>query len=136
MVHEWVNPPVTVSMLVVWSGKLLVCYHKERDLWDLPGGFLEPGETLEQCAIREALEETMLELDNPTYFGCTPTLYYDGRQILSVYFRSFWHSGTPTPTDEVQEFRWIDRPPDIDGYSMPKCDYDFIIKHFLERRGK
>lgn len=35
--------------------------HPYRGCWALPGGFLNPGETIEQCALREAEEETAVK---------------------------------------------------------------------------
>ncbi|MDR3713688.1 MAG: NUDIX hydrolase [Puia sp.] len=48
------------------TGKLLFMFRRGK--WDLPKGKLDPGETLEQCAIREVREETGLsavELKTP-----------------------------------------------------------------------
>lgn len=57
-------PVVGVGAVVVHEGRLLVVKRgKEpaRGLWTLPGGRLEPGETLEAGALRELEEETGLE---------------------------------------------------------------------------
>lgn len=47
------NPEVKLSVLLIKRGN-----HPFKDHWALPGGFLERGETVEQCAFREICEET------------------------------------------------------------------------------
>lgn len=44
---------------IVRDGKILMVYHAHdsRKFWTLPGGGVEPGETPEQAAVRETLEE-------------------------------------------------------------------------------
>jgi nucleoside triphosphatase len=59
---------------------LLVQSHKWHDKWVVPGGHVELGETLEQALVREALEETGLEV-------------YDLKFINSqefIFDRAFW----------------------------------------------
>jgi ADP-ribose pyrophosphatase YjhB (NUDIX family) len=54
------NPRVIVGCLPVWEDKLLLCkraIQPRYGLWTLPAGFLENGETVEQGAVRETLEE-------------------------------------------------------------------------------
>ncbi|WP_291528262.1 NAD(+) diphosphatase [Bacteroides sp. UBA939] len=46
--------------------------------YGLVAGFLEPGETLEQCVQREVMEETGLKVKNITYFGNQPWPYPSG----------------------------------------------------------
>ena len=54
------NPRVVVGCLPEWEDKVLLCkraIEPRYGLWTLPAGFLENGETVEQGALRETLEE-------------------------------------------------------------------------------
>ena len=54
------NPKMVVGSVVVDADRVLMCrraIHPRQGLWTLPAGFLELGETLEEGAKREALEE-------------------------------------------------------------------------------
>ena len=54
------NPRVVVGSLPVWGARILLCkraIEPRLGLWTLPAGFLENGETVEQGAMRETLEE-------------------------------------------------------------------------------
>ncbi len=54
------NPKVIVGSVVVSDGRILMCrraIEPRRGFWTLPAGYLELGETLEEGAAREALEE-------------------------------------------------------------------------------
>ena len=46
------------GMLFDESGRVLLCLRNDYDLWNLPGGGLEPGETPDAGVIREVKEET------------------------------------------------------------------------------
>ena len=55
------NPNVVVGTIPVKDQTILLCrraIHPRQGLWTLPAGFLENGETIEQGAFRETLEET------------------------------------------------------------------------------
>lgn len=56
----------------------------------LVAGFLEPGETLEECVHREVMEETGLRIKNLKYFGSQPWPYPSG---IMVGFTADYESG-------------------------------------------
>ena len=54
------NPRIIAGCLPVWGEQVLLCrraIEPRRGFWTLPAGFMENGETLEQAAARETLEE-------------------------------------------------------------------------------
>ena len=52
-----------------------------RDYYGLVAGFLEAGETLEECVHREVMEETGIRIKNLKYFGSQPWPYPSGVMI-------------------------------------------------------
>ena len=68
-------PPVfvTTDALVVQSGHLLMVKRGERPgkgLWALPGGFINQTESIEDCALRELIEETEIKLQPEVLRRC------------------------------------------------------------------
>lgn len=57
------NPVPTVDIIIEIRGGIVLIERKNEPLgWALPGGFAEYGESLEQTAVREAREETGLNI--------------------------------------------------------------------------
>ncbi len=54
------NPKLVVGSIPVWEDKVLLCrraIEPRYGMWTLPAGFMENGETVAECALRETLEE-------------------------------------------------------------------------------
>jgi 8-oxo-dGTP pyrophosphatase MutT (NUDIX family) len=71
------------------KGKLLLFKRTDNGSWGLPGGMMEPGESLEQTARRETREETGLEVGDLALFRVFsgPELFYkypNGDQVYNV----------------------------------------------------
>lgn len=57
---HYLNPRLVIGTLPEWDDRILLCrraIEPRRGFWTLPAGFMENGETAEQAAIRETLEE-------------------------------------------------------------------------------
>lgn len=54
---------------IIEDGKLLLLFKREHRHYEFPGGQVEPGETLEQAALRETKEEAGCEVEIIKYFG-------------------------------------------------------------------
>jgi ADP-ribose pyrophosphatase YjhB (NUDIX family) len=60
------NPRVIVCCVVSWKDEILFCRRSQdpaRGQWTVPSGYLECGETLQEGAARETLEETGVRVD-------------------------------------------------------------------------
>ena len=101
--------PNAASVAIVREGKVLLikrAYAPYQHLWTLPGGRLEPGESIEQCAIREVLEELNLTIRNPRPV-MEQSLGREGTYRLAIFVtRDF--SGVLRASDEIEDHKWID----------------------------
>jgi 8-oxo-dGTP diphosphatase len=79
-------------------------------LWTFPGGRLEPGETIEACAVREVKEEIGLSV-----FGLKPIrkLRHGGYELQVFGTQIFEGELTPDPA-EIRAWRWV-KPKELSG---------------------
>lgn len=57
------NPVPTVDIIIEYRGGIVLIERRNPPVgWALPGGFIDHGESAEEAAVREAVEETGLEL--------------------------------------------------------------------------
>jgi len=96
------NPIPTVDIIIeLDSGIVLIERKNEPFGWALPGGFVDYGESLESAAVREAREETSLEISNLRLLGCYSDPSRDNRMhtITTVYVASC--QGIPCSGDDA-----------------------------------
>ena len=83
------SPQVGVGVLIVQNGCVLLGKRKGAHgagTWSAPGGHLEFGESIEECARREVLEETGLELQNIQYGPFTNNVFEaDNKHYVTVF---------------------------------------------------
>lgn len=81
--------------------------HFRPGVFSALAGFVEAGETLEQCAAREVREEVGVEITNLRYFKSQPWPFPDS---LMIAFFADYAGGTITPDpSEIEEAGWFPR---------------------------
>lgn len=78
----YTNPVPTVDILITIPGRGIVLIERRNPPpgWAIPGGFIDYGESAERAAVREALEETGLEVELTGLFGVYSDPHRDPRQ--------------------------------------------------------
>ena len=96
------------------EGRILLL-RRNDGLWSVPGGGLDPGERLDQAAVREVREETGLEVEPATLIGVYSDPEYtftypngDRVQPITAFFECRVVGGTLRPDmDEILEARYF-----------------------------
>jgi 8-oxo-dGTP pyrophosphatase MutT (NUDIX family) len=104
------------------AGRVLLMQRADNGRWALPGGGVEPGESVAEAVAREVAEETGLEVRPLHLVGVysNPNLlvrYADGHEFqpVALTFRCELLGGTPRSTDEALAVAWfpVDALPDM-----------------------
>ena len=113
--------------LVFRNGKLLITQRRPDDhlpnLWEFPGGKVEPGETFETCLVREIREELAIEISvHELVEDLTHT--YPEKTVRLRFFNCRLLSGEAKPI-HVQDLRWIKRD-ELQNFEFPAADAKLI----------
>ncbi|WNJ16391.1 NUDIX hydrolase [Pontibacter sp. G13] len=129
------NPNMVVGCIPVFEDQILLCrraIEPRSGFWNLPAGYLENGETLEEGALREAREEAGIELELLRLHSI-----YNIPRINQVYF--FFLTAMKTPefrigpeTLEAQFFHQSEIP----YHDMAFPSSSFALKKYFHDRAE
>jgi 8-oxo-dGTP diphosphatase len=115
-------PRVGVGVIVIREGRVLLGKRKGSHgagTWALPGGHLEFGETVDDCARREAEEETGLQLKNIRPGPYTnDVMAAEGKHYVTVFVQAVPEAGEPQilEPDKCEcwvWFKWSELPQNL-----------------------
>ncbi|WLD93001.1 NUDIX hydrolase [Alkalihalobacillus sp. AL-G] len=111
------------------SGHILLQRRTDYDIWGIPGGILELGETFEETVKREVFEETNLTINNIRLFGIYSgdqgyAQYANGDKVFSVQiiFHVEDYEGTVISNNESRELKFLHKlelPKNLNPHQAP-----------------
>ena len=107
------RPKVGVGVIVCKDGKVLFGKRKGShgsETWSLPGGHLEFSEEIFDCAQREVLEETGIEIKNLKLGPYTNDFFQkEDKHYITLYVIADYASGTVEikEPNKCEEWRWV-----------------------------
>ena len=117
------RPFLAVSAAIIRNGRVLLVRRARQpalNLYTLPGGAVEAGETLFEAVAREVREETSLDIEPVALAGHREVIVRDDqgrveRHFVILSFAARWRDGEPVLNDELDDARWVD-PEELAGY--------------------
>ena len=108
------NAKPCAGVLIERDGRLLLARRAiapSAGAWNIVGGFVEPGETPAEAAVREALEETGLGVQLGDLLCVERDLYPSGPGLadvtLNLYYLAASPDGEPVAASDVAELAWF-----------------------------
>ena len=117
------------AALIFCDGKLLITQRHANahlgGLWEFPGGKREPGETFEQCLIREIREELGIEIEAGKLFEEISHAYAD-KAVHLKFFVCKLISGKLRALD-CAAFKWVEKA-ELADFDFPAADARLLEK--------
>jgi ADP-ribose pyrophosphatase YjhB (NUDIX family) len=110
------RPLLAASVAVIRGGRVLLAARANaplRRLYSLPGGLVEPGETLAEAACRELREEVGVEADIIGFLDHVEIIERDDdgrtrRHFVVAAHAARWRAGEPQIGSEALDVRWVE----------------------------
>jgi ADP-ribose pyrophosphatase YjhB (NUDIX family) len=134
---KFATPRITAGALFVHDGQVLMVHKTYGNGWDIPGGYVDIGESPAAACHRELLEE--LRLDRPArQLLAVDWAPNDGEGDKILYVFDCGEIGDTSLiqlTDgEIDQWRWV--PPDkIDDYAIPRLARRLISAYEARQAG-
>jgi ADP-ribose pyrophosphatase YjhB (NUDIX family) len=133
--------PTASAIVTDARDRILLILRTDNGYWSIPGGGLNPGESVTDAAMREVKEETGIDCQVTGLVGIYSdpnhvAAYDDGevRQEFSICFTTYMTGGTITTSNESAEVQFVS-PGKIPGLRMHPSIW-LRIQHYLEKRAE
>lgn len=144
MKNEKLVARVGIAVFVFKDNKFLMgCRHGAHGAgsWSVPGGHLEFGESWDQTAAREILEETGLHIKNIRFGAITNDIFEkENRHYVTIWLLSDWKSGQPLvrEPDNFVELGWynfdsLPKPLFLAWNQLQQSEFFLNIKNQLKK---
>jgi ADP-ribose pyrophosphatase YjhB (NUDIX family) len=131
--------PLVTAIVANQDRTILMVHKTDNDLWALPGGGMDVGESMADAVVREVKEETGIDVEVIGLVGIYSNpnhgMAYDHgevRQQCSICFTTRMLGGQLATSSETKEVRFVD-PGDLDALNIHPS-MRLRIDHYLERR--
>ncbi len=136
--HFFINSAAAVAALVVNNeGKLMLVTRGVEPNYgklDLPGGFIDPGETAENAVKRELAEELGLKVRSLKYIGSAPNEYVFSEFTVYTLDMAFLVVPETTeglkPMDDIKDFRFYTEE-ELDFRDIPAPSIKQFVKDYF-----
>jgi 8-oxo-dGTP diphosphatase len=130
------NEKIATAAIIRNKNQVLIAQRKkdswlEPNKWEFPGGKVEPGETYEECLIREIKEELGIAISISRFLMKTTHNYEKDNTIFPITLMAYivdWVGGDVKNID-CQDSRWVDIQ-DLNMYNFAAADIP-ILNEFL-----
>ncbi len=129
------NLKLKAHAVCLHKGKMLLVNHQKWNIWGIPGGTREPGESIEETLKREILEETNCKVVDSHPVSCQKVVNADGK--IHHYGLQYFCNVVPLgdfkedPAGNIDKIAWI-KPADFEEYIENKEFRRLVIRRTLE----
>ncbi|MFM6156796.1 MAG: 8-oxo-dGTP diphosphatase MutT [Sphaerospermopsis kisseleviana] len=122
-------PHKIIGVAVIWNEEKQILIDRRlptgtmANLWEFPGGKIEPGETIEECIEREILEELGIKIEVGKHLITIDHTYPHLRVTLTVHHCNYL-LGIPQAI-ECSELRWVGLD-ELDNFDFPEANGEII----------
>jgi len=134
--REYPTRPIAGVGVMIRDGEryLLIkrAANPDKGLWSVPGGLVEVGERIEEAALREAIEETCLEVELVKRLGVVDKIELDEQGKVYYHFVIIQYladvlGGEMCPMDDALEAEWVTLD-QLKDYELTNSLKDFLIE--------